>query len=202
YRTAYVGDHFWSGIGPILQMGSDHIHTCYMTHPIKELITSSTRHLSVNALRRNQLNYVSNETPRIKIKYSLLVKQQSLTNQAFNYWDKMDSQAGESGGLYETQPSSAIGNIYNTGNPDEKVLGIFYATQEQSNRLTVKNVFDFDVPGFKCLLDTAFVLQDFGSDFPYYMISTMGTGYPYLFGDQPCFDCTRKGGVLEKPEFW
>ena len=205
YRTANVGDHVLYGEGErIEQWGSDPIHQCYKTQTIKELQSGSTRHLAINRLRRTPLTYVSNETPRIKIRYSLLVRQHSLTNDAFRYWDKMESQASESGGLYETQPSSAEGNIYNTNDADTRVLGYFYATQERSRRITFENDFDFDVPGFKCQLDTAYIPRDFGKDFPYYMFSLnpMGTGYPYAFGDQMCFDCRRKGGVLEKPDFW
>jgi hypothetical protein len=204
YKTAYVADHFWSGTGPILQQPSEAVYTCWKTHPIEQLFSSSTRHLSENALRRNPLNYVSNETPRLKIQYSLMVKQQSLTNSAFEYWNKMESQSGESGGLYETQPSSAIGNLSSDNQPEEKVLGLFYATQEQSKRITVENNFDLIIPSFRCTLDTAFNMGDLGSDFPYYLISLspMGSGFPYAFGDQYCFDCTRKGGVVEKPDYW
>lgn len=204
YRTAYAADHFWSGTGPILQQTSEAIHTCWKIYPIESLFSSSTRHLSENALRRNPLNYVSNETPRLKIKYGLLVKQQSLTNSAYEYWSKMESQSGESGGLYESQPSSAIGNLSSLNRPGTKVLGMFYATQEKQKRITVKNDFDFNIPSFRCTLDTAFNMGDLGSDFPYYLItlSPMGTGFPYAFGDQYCFDCTRKGGVVEKPDYW
>jgi hypothetical protein len=154
----------------------------------------------VNAIKKQSLNFVSNRTDRLGVRYSLFVKQQSLTRRAFEYWDKMRVQSVETGGLYETQPSSAIGNIYNTDNPDEIVLGIFYATQQQTKRIMVKNEFDFKIPHITCELEP---FQG-GFDFPYYLISLnpIGIGPPYLTGDHICFDCRIKGGTVVKPDYW
>lgn len=204
YRTPYIGQYIYEYQGaPIGDFYTDHLHRCFVTRPVSGLYSGSTRFLSENALRRNPLNYVSDETPRIKIRYSLLVTQLSLTNAAFDYWDRLEAQSEESGGLYETQPYSVTGNICNPGDPGEKVLGFFYASQQRTKRIIVPNDFDFDIPGYTCTLDTAFNFDDFLSDYPYYLISIdpMG-GFPYLFGDQNCFDCRKRGGVTEKPDFW
>jgi hypothetical protein len=203
YNAAYIADYIWRG-GPVLPFLSDSIFTCYRTGPVKALFSASTRFLSVNSLKRNPLHYVSNETPKLKIKYSLLVEQQSLTNTAFEYWEQMESQSGQGGGLYETQPFSTIGNIWNVSDPEEKVLGCFYATQVQTKRYTVKNNFEFDVAGYRCDMDTIQSLSELESDFPYYLfsLSPMGMGPPYLTGGKQCFDCRMLGGTTEKPDFW
>lgn len=203
YTSPHVAAFIWSG-GPVLPNYTDSIHTCYMSNSILELFSASTRSLSVNDLKRNPLNYVSNETPRIMIRYSLLVEQQSLTNEAFHYWEKMKAQSGDAGGLYESQPSSTTGNIYNINNPEEKVLGCFYATQQQRKRLVVDNDFDFVVPRYTCELDTVNSISELKTDFPYYLISIneMGVGPPYLWGNQSCFDCRLYGGTTEKPDYW
>ena len=62
---------------------------------------------------QTKLVYISNETPRLKLKYGLLVKQHSLTKEAYRYWELLKSQLDNPGSLYETQPSNAQGNIYN-----------------------------------------------------------------------------------------
>lgn len=180
------------------------INRCYMTSLIRGLFTASTHALEENRLNKNALNYVSNQSPRLSYQYSLLVEQQSLTREAFAYWDKMKTSASEGGGLYETQPSSTIGNIYNVNRPEEKVLGCFYATQTQSKRIVVKNEFDFEVDHFRCNLDTVYSLDEFHDSYPYYMISigTMPPGPPWLYGQEQCFDCQRYGGSTTKPDFW
>ncbi len=203
YNSAVLANLIWYG-GKLYPILGDSINTCYMTEPIRELYSASTRYLAENKLTRNKLAFVSGATPRIKLQYSLLVKQQSLTGEIFNYWEKMKSQNGGEEGLYETQPSSTVGNIYNVTNPEAKVLGCFYATQEQSKRLTIKTNFDFIVKGFTCQVDTARSLDDLGTAFPYLLrsLDPLGVGPPYLNGSRSCFDCQIKGGTNEEPEYW
>lgn len=203
YNSAARANLVWYG-GQVIPVLADTINTCYMTEPVTGLFSASTRYLSENSLKRNKLNYVSNESPRLKLKYSLLVTQQSLTDEAYGFWDRMKSQSGEGGGLYETQPASTVGNIYNVEDPDEKVLGCFYATQLVKKRLTVTSDFEFGVPGYTCELDTASSLGELGSYYPYYLYSLdpLGVGPPYLNGPSYCFLCELKGGTTEKPDYW
>jgi len=188
----------------------DDLFKCWKTCPVMDIYTKTTRNLSVNALKRNSLNFVSNETDRLKVTYSLLVKQQALTRSSYVYWEKMKAQSGETGGLYENQPSSAIGNICNINDPDEEVLGIFYATQQQTKRIMVVNwrgendLFEFKIPYLTCEWENATGTFQSGDDFPYYLKSAHWTGHgpPYLTADQICFDCRIRGGVNVKPDYW
>lgn len=178
--------------------------TCYMTTRVRDLYTASTHGLTENRINKNALNYVSNRSPRLSFKYSLLVEQQSLSTGAFAYWDQMKTSASAGGGLYETQPSSTIGNIYNTHRPEEKVLGCFYATQIQEKRINVRNEFEFEVERYRCNLDTIYSLDEYNDRYPHYMrsIGQLPPGPPWLYGEQYCFDCRRYGGTITKPDFW
>lgn len=180
------------------------IHRCYMNLRVKELFTASTRSLAENRINKNALNYVSNQSPRLSYQYSLLVEQQSLTNDAFVYWDQMRSSSSEGGGLYETQPSSTIGNIYNIRKPEEKVLGCFYATQIREKRITVKNYFEFEVERYECTLDTIHSLDELGDNYPHYMmlIAIYPPDPPWMYGEEWCFDCRKYGGTTTKPDYW
>jgi hypothetical protein len=202
YTSPYYADVIFDGHGYENFNGSE-IYFCYMTEGINSLFTASTHALADDRLNKNTLNYVSNESPRLSYQYSLLVEQQSLSSQAYTYWDKMKVGAS-GGGLYETQPSSTIGNIYNVSRPEEKVLGCFYATQVQSKRIIVANEFDFEADQFTCTLDTIFSLGELGTIFPYlgYSIGEMPPGPPWLIGSTQCFDCQLYGGTTEKPDYW
>ena len=209
YWAALFGQYIWWG-GPVIKFHSNELYKCWKTYPIGEIFTETTRNLSKNALTRNSLNFVSNETDRLKVIYSLLVKQQSLTRRSYVYWEKMKAQSSETGGLYEIQPSSAIGNIYNISDPDEVVLGIFYATQQRTKRIMVNNVrgendpFEFKIPYLTCEWENAIGTFQSGGDFPYYLKSANLTGYgpPYMTADQICFDCRIRGGINVKPDYW
>ena len=204
YSSTYLIEYIWDG--RILQEfypAIDSLRTCYRTQPINEYYTASTRLLVVNELNRYPLNYVSNQTVKLKSKYSLLVTQHSLTDEAFLYWQNMKNQLTESGGFYETQPSGSVGNIYNINDDREQVLGYFYAAQVHQKRILVKKSFDFPVRGFQCPLDTAFNEGELGNNFLYLVsLAFFGNGPPYGYGDNACFDCTLRGGTTERPPYW
>jgi len=205
YRVPNIGEYVFDG-QELRNHLTDYMSICYKSDTIQEVYTATNRLLSVNVRRRTPLNFISSESPRLKIKYSLLVSQQSLTKQEYIYWSNLGSQANEVGGLYQTQPHSAIGNIYNTQSPEAKVLGCFYASQQQIKRETVINHFKFHIPEVPfCALDTligSFHLM--GVLYPYYLIpvTEMGAIGDYLYGTQDCFDCRVKGGAIERPDYW
>ena len=205
YTAPHMANYIWTGemIVPVFPSN----HECYLTEIVNGFFSASTRYLSVNQLNRSSLHYVTNESPRLELKYSVLVEQHSLSDPAYDYWDRMESQARSGGGLYDSQPSSTIGNIYNVNDPSERVLGCFYATQVKQKRTTFYNRGDFNVKGIKCALDTIQSVDELGNDYPYDLISldpqSMG-GPPYLVGSKKCFDCTLTlhGGTTTIPEFF
>ena len=124
YHSPYTSNYVWY-YGTVLPYLVDSVSTCYLTETIQTVYAASTQLLSENNIYKNKLHYVSDQTPRLTERYSLLVEQQSLTDQAYTYWEKLAAQSANSASLYETQPSSSQGNIYNVNWDGEKVLGLF-----------------------------------------------------------------------------
>jgi hypothetical protein len=201
HRIMYIWD------GKIYHNHEPELHgfkVCYLTSKLENFEVGSSNLMGSNELRQQPLHFVSNQTPRLQEKYSLLVSQNSLSHEAFLYWDKMRAQAGDTGGLFETQPSRSSGNIYNINDPDEKVLGYFFTSQVQEKRITISEAYDFPIAMFDCLVDTAISLEDFARDYPYYLfsVSSFGRGPPWGYSKKECHDCTYRGGVTTKPEYW
>ncbi len=183
----------------------DTVSTCYLTENITTVYAASTQLLSENNIYQNKLHYVSTQTPRLTERYNLMVEQHSLTDQAYAYWEKLAAQSANSASLYETQPSSSLGNIYNVDQSYEKVLGCFYATQIQEARIVVdKTDLSFPVYGYTCKLDTLVDNSTFIYDNYYYLFSLalIGPGPPWLGAPKQCFDCTLLGGTNIAPDFW
>jgi hypothetical protein len=182
----------------------DSVSTCYLTETIEEVYAASTRLLTENNIFQNKLHYVNDQTPRLAERYSLLLEQHSLTDQAFAYWEKISAQSTSGASLYETQPASSQGNIFRVG-PTEKVLGCFYATQIQSKRIFIdKDDLDFPVGAYTCRLDTLVNNSSFVFDKVYYLMSLnpLGPGPPWMGGEPYCFNCKERGGDNEKPDYW
>jgi hypothetical protein len=182
----------------------DTVSACYLTETIETVYAASTQLLTENSIFQNKLHYVSDQTPRLVERYSLLLEQHSLTDQAFTYWEKIAAQSANSASLYETQPASSQGNIYRV-NSDTKVLGCFYATQITEERIFVdKDDLDFWAGAYTCRLDTLVDNSTFVYDRYYYLISLqpLGPGPAWLSGSEKCFNCTLRGGDNILPDFW
>lgn len=205
YHAYYPIHYIWDG-------EELHDHTpelegfkvCYMSRGLTEYKVGSSSMLVENKITQQPIHFVSNQSERLEEKYSLLVLQHSLTSGAYDYLERLQSQSGSPGGLYENQPASARGNIYNMNKPEEKVLGYFFASQVKEKRIIVDELFDFRMPEFFCPLDTAWSTDEFGIDIPYYMYSATvdGKGPPYVYSYPECFNCLYRGGSTTKPEYW
>ena len=205
YEAAYRIQYYYDGI--IHEIDDPFfLFRCWRTEPIHKIYTFTTRYSTSNTINKFPLNYVSNQSNRLKIKYSLLVKQYSLSNTAYDYWFQVQKQSQERGGLYETQPVQIQGNISNINDPEEVVLGFFDVSSVPEKRIFVSESFNFRIHDAKCYLrviDYDRQLRMY-TIFPVYMISLseMGVGPPYGVGYGTCFDCTKGGGKTEKPDFW
>ena len=165
--------------------------------------TATTRNFSSNSIKRMALNFVSNETDRLSVTYRLRVKQQSLSIDAYNYFQRKNEQAVESGGMYDVQPSTVAGNLYNVNDPEEVVLGYFHASQVREKQVFVhnNNFFEFDIPHIICEYEPMYWGRRLNSEYPVYIYNP-GNFQPLLTGDQFCFDCRLQGGDTIRPENW
>ena len=180
------------------------IFKCWDGQPLDHIFIQSTRNLTSNDLRRMPLNFVSNETERLQITYSLFVRQQSLSMEAYEYWQRVNKQAAEGGGMYEEQPASVAGNIYPVNDAEDKVLGFFYASQVQEKRLYVHNngLFDFYIPNVQCNFQPMNTLRNQEDiKYPIYIFDP-GNFQPSFWGPKECFDCRLQGGDTIRPIPW
>ena len=204
YWASLFGTHILRDWGDSEGFRTNVIFKCWKHAPLDHVYIRSMRNLSANELRRLPLNFVSNETDRLSVTYRLRVKQQSLSSEAYDYWKRMNDQSVESGGMYEKQPASVVGNFYNVDDPEEVVLGYFYGTQlrEQSLFVHNNNLFDFHVPHIHCEYQPMSTLGLLGPDnFPVYLYIP-GNFQPSFWGYEECFDCRVQGGDTIQPENW
>jgi hypothetical protein len=203
YNTPYLIQYYY--VGYIVDLGheTDSLHRCWFIDiPVHEIYTVTNSNLDRSkTIRGIPLLYVSNETNRLKVAYSLLMTQYSLTEQAYNYWEEIRKQSQESGGLYEYQPYQIRGNIFNVDDSNEDVLGYFFVSALTQKRIFVSELFDFNIQDYNCKpipLGISNPLGFYGpSEWPVYLTSDRRAMAPDV-----CFDCTATGASLEKPDYW
>jgi hypothetical protein len=198
YHSTYPITYFWDGwrIQPPGFVPSD-LYYCWNTVVIPEIYTSTTRGLTEPGIKGQKLNYVDNQSDRLKVRYSLLIKQYGLSTEAYEYWTRLEDLSQESGGLYETQPPQIRGNIVNTENEEELVLGYFGVCGTDEKRIYVDEDFRFFPISLDC---TPFIPRDgLPRGRPRYIVEV---NLAWMLAKTECFDCTLLGGTTTKPEWW
>jgi hypothetical protein len=154
---------------------------CWMTGLIRNVFTLSTKTLSENKYSDFPFHVVDNySSQRLVWGYSLLIRQYSLSETAFEYWEKIRSNSSQDGGLYTKQPLQIKGNMHNLTHPEQTVLGFFGASEVKSKRIYVEKVKGITNEYLDC-------------------------DPPVALGPKPdptCYNCLLEGGTNIKPSFW
>jgi hypothetical protein len=175
-------------------------YRCWITERVKGLYLSNTINLTTNQKKKIPLHYVSTLSDRMKIRYNLLVKQYTMNEGAYDYWQQNKTATMEGGGLYTGQPDQPLSNLCNVTDSTERVLGYFWASTMTEKRIVVPRPNDLMVPDEGCVL-TPFDPMIHKGPFPIYIRIDEKSG-ELLTGSQYCFNCTERGGSLEPPDFW
>ena len=183
----------------------DTLFTCWKTDILPGILVSSTVNLTEPKISGFPLNYVSTEDRELSLKYSLLVKQFTLTKKAYNFWHSVEDVNSDQGTLFSTLPYQIRGNIYCETDEEEPVLGYFMAAGISEKRIFVERP-ELDFHYWQCYLTRAdfeafgYIFWSSPKSWPLYVTTSLGGGR--ALPHQDCVDCTRKGGTVDKPEFW
>jgi hypothetical protein len=191
---------------------------CWKYDSCKVIQIGSTDHLTEDILENYPLYYISEGTNRLAVRYSVLVKQYSLTKEAFNYWSRIKETNENTGTLFDPIPTQVTGNIKDIGDPDKPVLGYFQASAVTGSRifidrseLMVHKLFISD--GFR-YCESEMCSDSLDVFRPCYLDAVENEGwviyfqeisgpkiYYYMTNSVACFDCTVNGSP-DRPDFW
>ena len=206
YHSRYETSAYYDGsIQDPFTFSYDYFY-CWESKRIQNIYTYSTQNLTSGQIRNYPLHYVSNQSDRLSYKYSTLVKQFSLSREAFEFWNTLDKQSKQGGELYDTQPAQIQGNIHPQDGGGEPVLGLFYATSIREKRIFAgRPSIAVAEPSCKPYEFGEAELLEFLSEidpflYPIYLVFV--DIFVYDYADQVCFDCRLRGGTTERPDFW
>lgn len=184
----------------------DTFHICYLEDEVDDFYFSSTSDIITNSRKRVPLHFIPRGT-KLSFRYSCLVSQYSLSEQAYTYWQTKVTEIKESGGLYNTQPSQNLSNMKNINNDQETVIGYFWVSAMKQKRVFFEGPYNGNAGCFS----ERFHIEDFYEQDPNGAFGEFrridSTYFPvYITNDntsQPgCFDCRFSGGTLARPDFW
>lgn len=175
--------------------------TCYKTENVRDIFVLSTKGFTNNNYLRYKLHFVNDHTQRLLHKYSLLVKQISLTEGAYNYWNNLRKNNQESMDLFGRQPAKVKGNVYDADDSTHVALGYFSVFNVKSKRITLSTVkgLSFDQVPY-CKAYPQAIPPD---ERPVYFADEWYEGEKVTgVTNADCIICTLLGGTTEKPSYW
>lgn len=183
---------------------TDSLRRCWKTSKVTEFFTYSTKYIVPPILQDLPINFTSTQTKKLSIRYSLLVRQLSIDEQAFNFWDALKQQNISGEDLYMHQPFQITGNIYNVNNTDEPVLGYFTVASVTEKRIFVNK--PIGIPFFYNVCYPDFDMMEYLYNVrpeyrPIYITYIPDEGLAGA-AHESCFDCRLEGGKLIPPDFW
>jgi hypothetical protein len=111
---------------------------CWKSKNSDEILIYSNYSGQAGPVKKELMTFIaSDQSDRLTIEYSMLVKQYSISKNEYDFWDNL-KQVNENGGdIFASQPFPVISNIHNLSNPKEKVLGYFQVSAVKEKRIFI-----------------------------------------------------------------
>ncbi|MBC7904952.1 MAG: DUF4249 domain-containing protein [Gemmatimonadaceae bacterium] len=186
------------------------VYICYTTEESHDIILGSSISLSEDVIAKQPITVIPQNSVKGEQRYSMLLRQYALTENAYQYWLQLQKTSQGLGTLFDPQPSQLAGNIVNLANPDEPVIGYLSAGTVSEKRIFIhKRVLHDWValsPGEACNIQ--FTSQDPNDPLRWPWPDTSFSPFYFITGGglavikTSCVDCMRRGGTNQQPSFW
>ncbi len=214
YHTAYQSLFDLIDNQPVFRGPDKQIYYCWKNFYSSDIIVANTTKLSSDIINQQLIETVTAGSEKIGFKYSILVNEYAITEEAFAYWQSLKKNTEQLGTLFDVQPTQQVnGNIHCISNPNEPVIGFIAAGTMQQKRIFISND---DLPYWNYV---AYYSECFTSPQAHLKIG-MYDVYEYLerprhtytllapeanlfeIAENYCADCREHGGATIKPSFW
>lgn len=221
YHAAFASDYKLVNGEPVFRTNEERIHKCWRYVNSTEILIGSTEQLQSDIVSRQPLMFIPKRSKKTSVKYSIRVKQRSITQDEYHFLQQIQKTTEDLGSLFDPQPSRVVGNIHREGDLSSPVLGYFSGGSITEQRIYI-DFYDLPddlmVPPSKegcradtmCLYRSANPIINCNKALPdvspgELILSPIFSGpsiIGYLYTTPACADCRSQGGVLERPSFW
>ncbi len=188
---------------------SSNFRVCYITNDLPSIHSMTLKYLDFGIYIKKPFGFVPNDlmAQKLKHKYSLHVKQFSLGEEAFHYWDELKKTSQEQGFLFDRQPALLKSNIHNVNDEQEIVLGFFSMSGVTECRGFAEKPEGLDLSLYKyyCMpVDMGPPGPITREDLPKYYAGAFWDGETvYAEVNKHCIDCREyKKSTHLKPDYW
>ncbi|MDR1500212.1 MAG: DUF4249 domain-containing protein [Tannerellaceae bacterium] len=189
---------------------SNNVYYCWGSDISKGFILGSSDRLESNTISQKKLIAIEPADEKLSMLYRVIVGQQQIRAQAYEYFSNLQKNVSQSGGLFAHIPAEIEGNIHCLTNPALPVVGyIEVATITSAERLIPEPTGLYEPPIALCALQVVHRMNKGSLSSIYDFIQEQGQGpEPYMVVGLPlsyapgsCLNCTSRG-TKNKPAGW
>jgi len=81
------------------------VFSCFAGDVSSNIILGSTATLAQAVISRTPITQVASTSEKLESKYSILVNQYALTNDAYTFWQNLRTNTEQLGSIFDAQPS-------------------------------------------------------------------------------------------------
>jgi len=187
----------------------ENTYYCWSTYNSPEIKIFSTEEQVEDRFVDLEFHRVARTNTRLQIVYHIIVYLEALDENAYKYWQNIQSNSDGQGTIFSPTPSQMTGNIHCVSDPSVPVIGYIGASSQCSGDMyyinaeehfyksptpTPVEILEIQPPEFADYYRRGYL--------PVEVISSMGSATRYEWAPARCVDCRRKGGTKNKPEGW
>ncbi|HEV7333790.1 MAG TPA: DUF4249 domain-containing protein [Flavisolibacter sp.] len=205
-RSYYPAEYKWLGDANIIYFGL-YNYQCWKYEQSSNILVGTTAQLQADVLSEAPLTFINPGSEKLSVRYSILVRQQSLTKAAYEYFSLMKKNTESLGTIFDPQPSELRGNIHCVSDPQEDVIGYLTASSFTEKRLFITASetqwrYFQDCQSIEVANHPDSIKLWVPTYLPY-SANTEGLGIKsYNMAYTRCVDCTARGGNLSRPSYW
>ena len=188
---------------------AEQMYTCWSTAASGSILLGNTTVLSEDRVSYQPVQKLFPPSQKLSYKYSILVRQFGLSEEAFNFWSTLRKNTELTGSLFDPQPSQLPGNINSMNDPSEKAIGFISAAVVSEKRVFIRNA---ELSNWQTVPDST-CIETVPESIPVALgFLALDTTYAPAYYKMPptrvalakknCVDCRRKGGSTTKPPYW
>jgi len=188
----------------ILRQPSQWRFYCFSSDSSSDIVLGSSAKLQNNVIYQSPIAFIPKASEKIELEYSILLREYSLTADAYNFWTSLKTNTEQLGSIFDAQPSQVTGNIHSITNPAEPVIGYVSVCSVQSKRIFIHRN---DLPDpWAPTYPYACSIQPTGTQGPAFLYPLPNDFVPMdgagaTFTSTTCADCTIRG-TQTVPPFW
>ncbi len=118
-------------------MTTDNINTCWQSDTASTIVLASSTQLTQSVISGNTIITIPSDKEKLGDEYSIIVRQYALSAGAYTFYSNLKKNTEQLGGIFTALPSQIPGNIHNTSDLTEPVLGYITVGSTVSQRIFI-----------------------------------------------------------------